>query len=689
MKKIKTMKFYLMAVMIAMLTVVSCQEDDSIDGTNPLTAVAGEDQQVALGETILLDGSESEDEEEEEFSYQWNIKSKPSGSQATISNSTTATPDFVADKVGNYVIELVIRKGNWVSKDEVLIVVSEVVGTETVIISEDIVADMVMEDVFPEDWTKIDYLITKPIKLEAKLTIKPGVKVVFAEDAALTVTTNGTFISEGGDQEQSRIYLTSEAETPGNWVGIYFQSNNAINKMTNTSLAYAGGDNNLYNSNSGLWMDGNSQLSIENSFFDNNKGTAIYLTPEANLISFKSNQLTGLEGGGNVLALPAPQVEKIAYGNQFFNGGISVTTSYLESGNDIIWESYFYTLLEGLKIINGTGLNLMAYTEISVAQDKQIAILNGGYLNAIGLHGSPVKFQGVEQLEAGYWKGIFIEHSNDNPSMFEYVSVRNAGSSPLAGNQPASIHIGAYGLALIDNSTIGLGAGDGVEATSEGARILSFNENYIRYHDGYPMAVSTKNVAVIDYYTSFNFNGINKVRVDGNYSIANDSETVWKGFYQPDVTYHVKGLGKDLVVWSGLKLEPGVKIEMENDSRIVVENANGREGYLYAKGTTTDHIIVRNVNGLAGSWYGITFSNTSQNNYLEFAEVLHGGKPVDNSFSANIVVDNSPEGKLTIVNSTVGYSGQHGISVLNEKRSNLNDINVTYIAIPGDTVYAW
>ena len=65
------------------------------------------------------------------------------------------------------------------------------------------------------------------------------------------------------------------------------------------------------------------------------------------------------------------------------------------------------------------------------------------------------------------------------------------------------------------------------------------------------MAVSTKNVAVIDYYTSFNFNGINKVRVDGNYSIANDSETVWKGFYQPDVTYHVKGLGKDLVVWSG------------------------------------------------------------------------------------------------------------------------------------------
>ncbi|MFH4964793.1 right-handed parallel beta-helix repeat-containing protein [Gaetbulibacter sp. M235] len=683
------MKFYLMAVMIAMFTVVSCQEDDSIDRTNPLTAVAGEDQQVALGETILLDGSESEDEEEEEFSYQWNMKSKPSGSQATITNSTTVTPEFVADKVGNYVIELVIRKGNWVSKDEVQIVVSEVVGTETVIISEDILTDMVMEDVFPEDWTKIDYLITKPIKLQAKLTIKPGVKVIFSENAALTVTASGAFITEGGDQEQSRIYLTSEAETPGNWVGIYFQSNNPINKIINTSLEYAGGDNALFSSNSGLWMDSNSQISIENSYFTNNKGTAIYLSPEASLISFKGNVITGLEGEEHVLALPAPQVEKIAYNNQFFNGDIAVTTTYLDSGNEITWESNFYTLLEGLKIINGTGLNLMAYTEISIEQDKQIAILNGGYLNAIGLHGNPVKFHGTDQLEAGYWKGIFIEHSNDNPSVFEYVSVRNAGSSPLAGNQPASIHIGAYGLALMDNSSIGLGAGDGIEATSEGATILSFNENYIRYHDGYAMAVSTKNVAVIDYYTRFNFNGFNKVRVDGNYPIANDEETVWKGFYQPDVTYHVKGLGKDLVVWSGLKLEPGVKIEMENEARIVVESANGREGYLYGKGTTTDHVIFRNINGLVGSWYGITFSNTSQNNYLEFAEILHGGKTVDNSFSANITVDNSPEGKLTIVNSTVGYSGQHGISVLNEKRSNLNDINVTYVGIPEDTVYAW
>jgi len=79
----------------------------------------------------------------------------------------------------------------------------------------------------------------------------------------------------------------------------------------------------------------------------------------------------------------------------------------------------------------------------------------------------------------------------------------------------------------------------------------------------------------------------------------------------------------------------------------------------------------------------------SQNNYLEYTEVLYAGKKVENSFSANIIVDNSPEGRLTIINSVLGYSGQHGIAILNEKRENLNDAGLTFLEIPESTVYTW
>lgn len=678
----------MMAILFAMVAMISCQVDDSNEERNPLIARAGQDRQVVAGAVVALDGRASKDEEGGVFSYLWSFKSKPAGSQATFDDATTGTPEFVADKWGTYVIELLISKGSWYSKDELLITASEGTGTQTVIISEDITADMIMEDIFEEDWTRSDYLILKPINLQAKLTIKPGVKVAFAENASLTVTATGAFISEGGDQEESRIYLTGEQETPGSWSGILFQSDNPDNKMVHTSLSYAGGDSDLYPSNAGIWLDDAGKLRIENSYFTNNKGMAISLSPGATLVSFRDNYLKGMENGGPVLALPAHEVKKIVAGNQVWNGDIAVTTSSLESGDELVWGQYSYTLLEGLKIINGTGLELHESTIIRIAADKQIALLNGGFMKALGADTRPVEIRGAA-AHAGYWKGIFIEHSNGNPSVFRYASVWNAGSSPLAGDHPASLHLGPYAEAAIDFSSINLGGGDGVEATSEGATLLSFSSNTIRGHAGYPIAVSAKNVSIIDPETYFINNVTNKVRIDGNYAIASDLETVWQGFAQANISYHIKGLSNDLLVWSGLKLEAGVTLEMENEARIVVEDANGRQGYIHATGTSDKHVVFKHVNNIAGSWYGITFSNMSQNNYLEYTEVLYAGKKVENSFSANIIVDNSPEGRLTIINSVVGYSGQHGIAILNEKRENLNDAGLTFLEIPESTVYTW
>src|SRR5690606_26030408 len=149
---------------------------------------------------------------------------------------------------------------------------------------------------------------------------------------------------------------------------------------------------------------------------------------------------------GHVMALPAHEVEKIQPGNQFWNGDIAVTTTFLDSGERIVWGQYFYTLLDDLKITDGTTLELTQYTSIRVSQDKQIAIMNGGAIKALGGDVKWVEFTGVENV-AGYWKGIFIQHSGNNPSRFDYVVVQNTGSSPLAGDQPASIHLGPNGIA--------------------------------------------------------------------------------------------------------------------------------------------------------------------------------------------------------------------------------------------------
>lgn len=678
----------LAGLLLSVLTIFSCQNDDGEVIMNPLTANAGQDKQTTVDVTVALDGTASKDSEGDTFDYLWSVKTKPSGSTATLTDDDTAAPDFEANTVGDYIVELKISKDSWTAKDEVKVTVSEVATQQMVIIADDITEDRVLHDIFPEDYTKIDYLITEPIKSTGKLIINPGVRVAFAENAALTVTSTATLISVGEVDDEKRIYLVGQNPTPGYWAGIFLQSDDAQNTLKYTEINHAGAENDLYAAKTAVWMDDLSILSVESSVFDENEGLQIYVAPSAVIHSFTTNYFKGSLDVGHVIALPAHEVEKIRPGNQFWDGDIAVTTTFLDSGETITWGQYHYTLLEDLKIIDGTTLELPQYASIKVSQDKQIAAINGGAIKALGADVKWVEFKGVENV-AGYWKGIFIQHSDNNPSTFEYAVIQNAGSSPLAGSQPASIHLGPYGIASIDHTNINEGAGDGIEATSEGALVTSFVENQIRGHAGYPMAVSTKNVAVIDYYTHFTNNGIPKVRIDGNYPIASDLETVWPGFNHSNMSYHIKGLSKDLVVWSGLKLAEGVIIEMENEARIVVEDANGRQGYINALGSANKHIIFKNINEVTGSWYGITFSNSNPSNHFDYVEVLHGGKKVSNSFSANIIIDNSPEGKLTISNSIIGFSGQHGISIYNDHRNNLIDSNMNYLNIPESTIYEW
>ncbi|MBL1262682.1 PKD domain-containing protein [Methylomicrobium sp. RS1] len=74
--------------------------------TSPV-ADAGLDQSVTtVGSTIHLDGRQSYDEDGDAITYQWTLTSKPQGSTATLIDSDTATPHFIADVNGSYALSL-------------------------------------------------------------------------------------------------------------------------------------------------------------------------------------------------------------------------------------------------------------------------------------------------------------------------------------------------------------------------------------------------------------------------------------------------------------------------------------------------------------------------------------------------------------------------------------------------------
>lgn len=85
----------------------------STSNTAPV-ADAGPDQVITvIGATVQLNaltpGRASYDPDGDPITFKWSLVSQPAGSTATLTGADTATPAFVADMRGNYLVELVVR----------------------------------------------------------------------------------------------------------------------------------------------------------------------------------------------------------------------------------------------------------------------------------------------------------------------------------------------------------------------------------------------------------------------------------------------------------------------------------------------------------------------------------------------------------------------------------------------------
>ena len=80
-------------------------------------ADAGPDQVVIqVGTQVYLDGSKSWDDNGDPITFFWSLKNKPTESTAILSNASSATPSFIADIHGEYVIQLIVSD-SWSSSD--------------------------------------------------------------------------------------------------------------------------------------------------------------------------------------------------------------------------------------------------------------------------------------------------------------------------------------------------------------------------------------------------------------------------------------------------------------------------------------------------------------------------------------------------------------------------------------------
>ena len=81
-----------------------------ISNTAPI-ANAGPGQTVTTGTTVTLNGSGSSDTDGNPLTYLWSLVSSPSGSSPTLTGPTTVRPTFLADRAGQYIVQLIVNDG--------------------------------------------------------------------------------------------------------------------------------------------------------------------------------------------------------------------------------------------------------------------------------------------------------------------------------------------------------------------------------------------------------------------------------------------------------------------------------------------------------------------------------------------------------------------------------------------------
>jgi len=119
-----------------------------------------------------------------------------------------------------------------------------------------------------------------------------------------------------------------------------------------------------------------------------------------------------------------------------------------------------------------------------------------------------------------------------------------------------------------------------------------------------------------------------------------------------------------------LTIDPGVTIMFEADAGFSVNDDNSA---LVASGTSSDQIrMVGTERNEGGWWQGIAFYSNNPNNELNYVTIEYAGSERWSSMSDAANVGLNTDSELSLTNSTITNSGQHGVYCDEPNQENLS-----------------
>jgi len=108
----KNLKYLKASMLLLPLLMITGCGDDPVNEDNhlPTVSILSVEQTVNAGEKATVT-AKAFDVDDDPLTYLWSIKSRPTGSEAELSNSRTKRVSIVTDKGGNYILSFVANDG--------------------------------------------------------------------------------------------------------------------------------------------------------------------------------------------------------------------------------------------------------------------------------------------------------------------------------------------------------------------------------------------------------------------------------------------------------------------------------------------------------------------------------------------------------------------------------------------------
>lgn len=322
------------------------------------------------------------------------------------------------------------------------------------------------------------YLVTNDIYVHknGKLTIDPGVTLIFEGGTKLQIDEGGSLVATG--IADSPITMTGAQQVPGYWNGlVFFGSNKEENLLSHVHIEYGGTELD----SAALTVKNNSntetRLRINNLSVTNSSGYGFILEEDTLIEEFSA--ITSSANALGTGKMPLNLIPIIDVSGSNFSGN---QRDYIEFNAGDIEDDQFwpplgvpYALASGNYIVTAE-LNIAAGAQLAFDTDAKLVIEDEGVLIAKGTAEQPIQFTGLTGT-AGSWGGIeFAGSTADIPSHMDHCDVSYGGGGDALGNISLT---GRTGLSLLNltNSYVTHSLSYGIWLNANDAYVQQSNNN--------------------------------------------------------------------------------------------------------------------------------------------------------------------------------------------------------------------